>query len=237
MSEYRAPIKDALFTLRHIGEMEQLSEDRAATHTPIPRPWPSVLEEQGRFMQEVFGPTNAIGDTVGLKWTPGGRRDPRGVQAGLRQVRPGRLAGPERPRRVRRCRVPRGRAGLRARVLHRGQRRAHHGTRADHRRHRAAPGVGHRGAEGGLPPQAGHRRVDRHHEPDRAAGRLRRRPVAPPRRSRSATAPTRSPAPRSTSRSASTTWPTTSSTWCWPACPRRRPAPRASRCSSCPSSW
>jgi alkylation response protein AidB-like acyl-CoA dehydrogenase len=46
----------------------------------------------------------------------------------------------------------------------------------------------------------------------------------------------KSPAPRSSSRPASTTWPTTSSTWCWPACRTHRPAPRASRCSSCPSS-
>ncbi len=54
-------------------------------------------------------------------------------------------------------------------------------TRTHHRGHRVPPGVGHRGAEGGLPPQAGHRRVDRDHEPDRAAGRLRRRALAPPR--------------------------------------------------------
>ena len=32
----------------------------------------SVLEEYGRFMQEVFGPTNAIGDRTGLQWSPEG---------------------------------------------------------------------------------------------------------------------------------------------------------------------
>ena len=170
-------------------------------------------------MQEVFGPINRIGDTVGLKWTPRGRRDPRGVQARLRQVRRGRLAGPERRGRVRRRRVPRGGAGLRARVLDGGQRRADHGPGLTTGAIELPPGVGHRGAEGDLPPQARHRRVDRHDEPHRAAGRLRRRAVRPPRPCRRATAPTRSPARRSSSPSASTTWPTTSSTWCWPALP------------------
>ena len=95
---------------------------------------------------------------------------------------------------------------------------------------------GRRGAEGGLPAQDGHRRVDRHDEPHRAAGRLRRRRGAHQGRAARTTAPTASPARRSSSPSASTTWPRTSSTWCWPARPTRRPAPRASRASSCPSS-
>ena len=29
-------------------------------------------QPDGRFMQEVFAPTNRIGDTVGLKWSPEG---------------------------------------------------------------------------------------------------------------------------------------------------------------------
>ena len=41
---------------------------------------------------------------------------------------------------------------------------------------------------------------------------------------------------RSSSRPANTTWPRTSSTWCWPACPMRRRAAKASACSWCPSS-
>jgi alkylation response protein AidB-like acyl-CoA dehydrogenase len=75
MSDYRAPIKDALFTLRHIGEIEQLAGTELYAHADF-ETVTSVLEEQGRFMQEVFGPTNAIGDTVGLKWTPEGVETP-----------------------------------------------------------------------------------------------------------------------------------------------------------------
>ena len=68
-----------------------------------------------------------------------------------------------------------------------------------------------------LPREAGERRVDRHHEPDRAAGRQRPGAGAHAAPSRSPTAPTRSSAPRSSSPTASTTWPRTSCTWCWRA--------------------
>ena len=61
------------------------------------------------------------------------------------------------------------------------------------------------------------RRVDRHDEPDRAAGRLRPRAGAHARRAAGRRHATRSSAPRSSSPTASTTWPRTSSTWCWRA--------------------
>ena len=79
--------------------------------------------------------------------------------------------------------------------------------------------------------------MDRHHEPDRARGRLRRGRAAHQGRAGRTTAPGASPARRSSSPSASTTWPTTSSIWCWPASPARRRAPRASPASSSPSTW
>ena len=62
-------------------------------------------------------------------------------------------------------------------------------------------------------------------------GALRTRPSAP------ATAPIASPARRSSSPTASTTSPTTSSISCWRACPTRRRARAASRCSWCRNSW
>ena len=65
--------------------------------------------------------------------------------------------------------------------------------------------------------------------------RLRPGHVEDPRRTRSRRHAIPSPAPRSSSPAANTTSPTTSSTWCWRACPMRRPAPRASPCSSCRS--
>ena len=83
--------------------------------------------------------------------------------------------------------------------------------------------------------QAGQRRMDRGHVPDRAAGRLRPRRRADPGGQRRRRLPASSAA-RSSSPTASTTWPRTSSIWSWPGWTARRPAPGASPCSSCPSS-
>ena len=83
-------------------------------------------------------------------------------------------------------------------------------------------------------------RMDRHDEPDRAAGRLRPRRAAHPRGAGAATSAgasiTASPARRSSSPTATTISPTTSSTWCWRAPPTRRRAAAASRCSWCRNS-
>jgi len=79
MSEYRAPVKDALFALRHIGELEQLAATELYAHADLDTVT-SVLEEQGRFMQEVFGPLNASGDREGLKWSPEGVQTPAGFK-------------------------------------------------------------------------------------------------------------------------------------------------------------
>ena len=95
---------------------------------------------------------------------------------------------------------------------------------------------GTRRAEADLSAEDDRGRMDRHHEPDRAALRHRPRPAAHQGGAAGATAATRSPATRSSSPPASTTSPRTSSTSCWRASKARRPAPRASRCSSCRSS-
>ncbi len=79
MSDYRAPIKDALFTLRHIGEIEQLAATERYAHADLDTV-SSVLEEQGRFMQEVFGPLNHSGDVEGLKLADGVVTTPAGFK-------------------------------------------------------------------------------------------------------------------------------------------------------------
>lgn len=75
MSDYRAPIQDALFALRHIGRLEEIAATDMYSHADL-ETVETILEEQGRFMQEVFAPTNALGDQVGLKWTPEGVETP-----------------------------------------------------------------------------------------------------------------------------------------------------------------
>ena len=84
-------------------------------------------------------------------------------------------------------------------------------------------------------PKLVQRRMDRHHVPDRAHCGTDLGPAAH-KAEPQADGTYRITGRRSSSAAASTTWRRTSSTWCWRACPTRRPA-RASRCSSCPSSW
>ena len=77
MSEYRAPIKDAMFALRHIGSLEELLATDLYSHADV-ETVATVLEENGRFMQEVFAPLNASGDREGLTWSPEGVKTPAG---------------------------------------------------------------------------------------------------------------------------------------------------------------
>ena len=79
MSDYRAPIKDALFTLRHIGQIDDLAATEKFAHVDAETA-ASVLEEQGRFMQEVFGPLNHSGDIEGLKLADGVVTTPAGFK-------------------------------------------------------------------------------------------------------------------------------------------------------------
>ncbi len=99
---------------------------------------------------------------------------------------------------------------------------AHFGTgRADRdlrQTDAGGPVLGHHGAVG----DPGRIVAGRHHHPRRTAGRRHVTGCSAPRCG--------SPAPSMSS-------PRTSSTWCWPRFPVARPAPRASRCSSCRSSW
>ena len=63
MADYRAPVKDVLFALHHIGRIDELAKTTRYAHAD-PESVDAVIEELGRFMTEVFSPTNAIGDRV-----------------------------------------------------------------------------------------------------------------------------------------------------------------------------
>jgi alkylation response protein AidB-like acyl-CoA dehydrogenase len=80
MSDYRAPVKDALFVARHIGRLEELSKFERYAHADV-ETVTSVLEEHGRFMNEVFAPCNAIGDREGVTWTPEGVTTPESFKS------------------------------------------------------------------------------------------------------------------------------------------------------------
>ena len=75
MTDYRAPVRDFLFTLRHIGRIEELAKSERFGHADL-ESVSAVLEEQGRLMNEVWAPTNRDGDTEGLRWSPDGVTTP-----------------------------------------------------------------------------------------------------------------------------------------------------------------
>ncbi|HKY16633.1 MAG TPA: acyl-CoA dehydrogenase, partial [Microthrixaceae bacterium] len=75
MSDYRAPVKDALFALRHIGEVESLVKTARYSHIDV-ESLSAVVEEFGRFAGEVFAPTNLPGDREGVTWSPEGVTTP-----------------------------------------------------------------------------------------------------------------------------------------------------------------
>ncbi|NLA37394.1 MAG: acyl-CoA dehydrogenase, partial [Actinobacteria bacterium] len=79
MSDYRSPIKDALFTLRHIGQTDALAQTERFAHADA-ETVAAVLEEHGRFMQEVFAPLNRLGDTEGISLNDGVVTHPAGFK-------------------------------------------------------------------------------------------------------------------------------------------------------------
>ena len=166
-----------------------------------------VLEENARFMEDLVAPLNRVGDEQGsVRNDDGTVTTPDGLQGGVPGLRRRRLERRAVPAGVRRRRASRGSSASPCR----------RSSPAPTWRSRCAPLLNQgaidmllhhasRGAQGDLPPQDGHRRVDRHDEPHRAAGRLRRRRAHARRPCRRTTAPTASPARRSSSASASTT--------------------------------
>ena len=73
---YKAPLKELRFVLHQLIRDEQLAglegfEDYSADFAD------SVLEEAGKFAEEVLAPINRDGDKHGAQWTPEGVRMPQ----------------------------------------------------------------------------------------------------------------------------------------------------------------
>ena len=193
-----------------------------------------MLEEAGRFASDVIAPLNRVGDKFGTPFKDGKVTTPPGwkeaytawAAAGWNGLAaPAECGGQELPHAVNAACVEMWNAASMAFGI---------GPVLTMAAVDALHAYGSRRPQATLPRQADQRRMDGHHAAHRAAGRLRcRRACARARRAR-ATAAIASPARRSSSPMASTTSPTTSSISCWRGCPMRRPAPRASRCSSMP---
>ena len=64
MESYVPPLRDIRFTLEHLVDLAGLSKLPAFAHAD-PETVYSLLEEYGRFVAEVIGPLDRVGDTVG----------------------------------------------------------------------------------------------------------------------------------------------------------------------------
>ncbi|MEZ5234156.1 MAG: acyl-CoA dehydrogenase [Acidimicrobiia bacterium] len=94
MTDYVAPLADIAFVLEHIVDYPSLAAMPGFEHADLSTVV-GVLEECGRFMAEVVGPTNRAGDVEGSRWqadgsvvTPTGFKDAyrRYVEAGWAAV-------------------------------------------------------------------------------------------------------------------------------------------------------
>jgi 3-(methylthio)propanoyl-CoA dehydrogenase len=64
MAEYVPPLRDISFVLEQLVDLHGLSKLEAYAHAD-PSTVLGVIEESGRFMAEVVGPVNRVGDTAG----------------------------------------------------------------------------------------------------------------------------------------------------------------------------
>ena len=80
VAEYSAPVRDIEFALEHVADLTALSRFDAFEHAE-PAMVRGVLDEAGRFMNEVIGPLNRVGDTQGSTLADGVVTTPDGFTA------------------------------------------------------------------------------------------------------------------------------------------------------------
>ncbi len=84
MSEYRAPIRDMMFVLEELAGLDGVSKLPGfdeVNHELVEQ----ILEENGRFANEVLSPLNVIGDREGSKLDGDTVRTPKGFREAYRQ--------------------------------------------------------------------------------------------------------------------------------------------------------
>ncbi len=214
MSDYVAPLKDMQFVLNELAGLDQLAKLPGCEDVSVELV-EQILEESGKFCAEVLSPLNQPGDAEGSKWDQGKVTTPKGFIAAYKQFVEGGWNALAVPGRIRRPGSAQAGGDPGDGNVEVGQSVVFAVPAVDRRRHRGAALERHRPAQTDLPAENGRRQLDRHHEPDRAAGGLG--PGAgqvegsPPGRRATTTA---SPGRRYSSPMASTTWPRTSFTWC-----------------------
>jgi alkylation response protein AidB-like acyl-CoA dehydrogenase len=96
MSEYRAPLKDMSFVLKHVVGLEQIGKLPGCEEV-TPDLVDAIFDEAGKFSGNVLSPINRSGDVEGAKWSNGVVTTPKGFKdAYLKYIEGGwsLIAGP-----------------------------------------------------------------------------------------------------------------------------------------------
>ena len=203
MTTYKPPLRDYRFVLEElleVGELAKLPGYEDAT----PEIFAAVLEEGGKFCEEVLLPLNpAATRRAALRERRGAHAEgipeattPSARAAGPRSTADPAYGGQGLPDTLNFCLEE---------MICVGESLLRHVSRLVGRRLSGAPHARQRRAEAAYLPKLVDGTWSRHDVPDRAAMRHRSRPDPHQGRAAAETADTRSPAPRSSSRRASTT--------------------------------
>ena len=178
MPTYKAPVEDVTFLLNDVFQIDRYDNLPGFTDASADVR-EAILGEAAKLSEEVLQPLNRIGDLEGCKrHDDGSRHHAEGIQGSLQAGRRRRLARPVGAGGIWRA----GPAGDAEPGRHRIPERGQHGVfdvwRPDHGRDRGADGARQARTEEDVRAEDGGGRVDRHHEPHRAAMRHGSRPAA-----------------------------------------------------------
>jgi acyl-CoA dehydrogenase len=237
MPTYQAPVQDTLFVLNEVLGFERYSNlpgfaDASGDMLD------AILGEAAKLAENVIQPTNRDGDLEGCtRNADGSVTTPKSFKAAYDAYREGGWMGLAVPPEYGGQGLPYAVHQAAANISSPANMALLDVFRADHGRHRGDPDAWHRRAKASLSAQDGVRRMDRHHEPDRAALRHRSRPAAHQGRAERRRQLQDHRQKIFISAGEHDLAENIIHLWCWRASKARRKAPRASRSSSCRSSW
>ena len=94
---YTAPLKDMLFNMQHLADLNQLAQDIPAFAGADLDTAQAVLDEAAKLMQDVIAPLNAIGDKDPTSWKDGVVTSTPGFKEAYAQYREGGWQGLQHP--------------------------------------------------------------------------------------------------------------------------------------------
>ena len=178
MPIYKAPVEDVSFLLNDVFQIDRYDNLPGFTDASADVR-EAILGEAAKLSEEVLQPLNRVGDLEGCKrHEDGSVTTPKGFKEAFKQVAEGGWLGLSAPAEYGGQGLPVTLSQVVDRIPERGQHGVLDVWRPHHGRDRSADGARQARTEEDVRAEDGGRRMDRHHEPDRAAMRHRSRPVA-----------------------------------------------------------